>query len=242
MPDLSHVYDLHHSSWQHPILNPLSRPGIEPESSWILILFTTPEPWWKLPKENLKGWDITLASLPVQTKSFTESIFPVRTAHSTERGVTSKGVCTGTRNTAPEWGQIYGGELKVIRWPFSDCIYRFWAEHLGLALQRESRMFWTSGSFLMLSRQRPPWAMVYEKNSVRVENPQQAWWADVTACGFLYTMVSCVVTAGRGAEGWLRAGCTLCLHPSAGQTDVWHLWKLTKIPTFYASTLYPSVK
>ena len=25
MPDLSHVYDLHHSSWQHQILNPLSK-------------------------------------------------------------------------------------------------------------------------------------------------------------------------------------------------------------------------
>ena len=40
MRDPSHIYDLHHSSGQHQMLNPLSkRPGIEPASSWIIDLF-----------------------------------------------------------------------------------------------------------------------------------------------------------------------------------------------------------
>ena len=39
--DPSHVCDLHHSSQQHQILNPLRRPGIEPASSWILVGFVT---------------------------------------------------------------------------------------------------------------------------------------------------------------------------------------------------------
>ena len=43
--DLSRVCDLHHSSGQHRILNPLSRrPGIEPTSSWILVRFVSTEP------------------------------------------------------------------------------------------------------------------------------------------------------------------------------------------------------
>ena len=43
--DLSRVCDLHHSSWQYQILNPLSEVRIEPESSWILLVgFVTTEP------------------------------------------------------------------------------------------------------------------------------------------------------------------------------------------------------
>ena len=49
MPDPSHACDLHHSSQQHQILNPL----IEPRN-WTCILMDTswvhvPEPWWELP-------------------------------------------------------------------------------------------------------------------------------------------------------------------------------------------------
>ena len=44
MPDLHCVGDLHHSSWQHQILNALVRLGIEPVSSWILVGFVTAEP------------------------------------------------------------------------------------------------------------------------------------------------------------------------------------------------------
>ena len=43
MPDPSHICNLHHSSRQQGILNPLSKVGIEPESSWILIRFLTAE-------------------------------------------------------------------------------------------------------------------------------------------------------------------------------------------------------
>ena len=40
--DPSRVCDLHHSSWHHQILNPLSEgPGIEPKSSVILVGFLT---------------------------------------------------------------------------------------------------------------------------------------------------------------------------------------------------------
>ena len=45
MPDPSHVCDLHHSSRQRRILNPLSgRPGMEPSPSWILVRFVFAEP------------------------------------------------------------------------------------------------------------------------------------------------------------------------------------------------------
>ena len=43
----SHVCDLHHSSRQLQILNPLSK-GIEPISSWILVGFVSAEPQWEL--------------------------------------------------------------------------------------------------------------------------------------------------------------------------------------------------
>ena len=46
-PDLSHGCDLYHSSRQHQILNPLSggvRPGIEPETSWLLVRFVSAAP------------------------------------------------------------------------------------------------------------------------------------------------------------------------------------------------------
>ena len=48
-PDLSHICDPHHSSWQCWILNLLSvRPGIEPSSSGTLVRFVTDETQWEL--------------------------------------------------------------------------------------------------------------------------------------------------------------------------------------------------
>ena len=47
--DQSCVCDVHHSSWQCGILNPLSRPGMEPASSWMLVRFISSEPWGELP-------------------------------------------------------------------------------------------------------------------------------------------------------------------------------------------------
>ena len=44
---LSHIFDLHHSSWQCQLLRYLThyvRPGFEPASSWILVGFVTTEP------------------------------------------------------------------------------------------------------------------------------------------------------------------------------------------------------
>ena len=46
--DLSHFCDLHHSSWQCQITNPLSKPGIEPASSWLLVGFVFSVPQWEL--------------------------------------------------------------------------------------------------------------------------------------------------------------------------------------------------
>ena len=47
-PDPSHVYNLYHSSQQCWILNPLIGPGIEPESSWVLVGFVSAEPQGEL--------------------------------------------------------------------------------------------------------------------------------------------------------------------------------------------------
>ena len=46
MPDLSRVCDLHHRSQQYRILNPLSKPGIEPTTSWLLVRSIIAEPQW----------------------------------------------------------------------------------------------------------------------------------------------------------------------------------------------------
>ena len=43
MSDPSLICDLHHSSWQCQILNPLKGPEMEPASSWILVEFLTTE-------------------------------------------------------------------------------------------------------------------------------------------------------------------------------------------------------
>ena len=48
MPDLSRVGDLHHSSWQHQILNPLIEDR-DLSSSWILVRFVSAEPRRELP-------------------------------------------------------------------------------------------------------------------------------------------------------------------------------------------------
>ena len=44
MQDLGHIFDLHHSSWQHQILNPLSNARVEPASSWMLVSFISAMP------------------------------------------------------------------------------------------------------------------------------------------------------------------------------------------------------
>ena len=50
--DPSRVCNLHHSSWQCQIFNPLMRPGIEPASSWILLVeFISAEPQWELQEQ-----------------------------------------------------------------------------------------------------------------------------------------------------------------------------------------------
>ena len=54
MPDPSRICDLHHSSQQCQILNPLSRPGIKPTSSWFLVGFISAAPQRELPYMFLK--------------------------------------------------------------------------------------------------------------------------------------------------------------------------------------------
>ena len=46
MPDPSLICDLHHSSQQRWIFNPLT----EPTTSWFLVGFVSAAPWWKLLK------------------------------------------------------------------------------------------------------------------------------------------------------------------------------------------------
>ena len=60
-PDLSRVFDLHHSSCQHRILNPVSKTRdrtLEPACSCILVRFISAEPQWEL----LKNTNIFLKS------------------------------------------------------------------------------------------------------------------------------------------------------------------------------------
>ena len=46
-PDLSLIYDLHHSSGNTRFLTHWARSGIQPLSSWILVGFTTTESQWE---------------------------------------------------------------------------------------------------------------------------------------------------------------------------------------------------
>ena len=48
-PDPSCICDLHHSSEQHRILNPLSKASHWTSTSWITVGFITSEPQWELP-------------------------------------------------------------------------------------------------------------------------------------------------------------------------------------------------
>ena len=48
MPDQSHVCDLHHSSWQHQILNPQSEARDQTATSWILVRFVSTAPQRKV--------------------------------------------------------------------------------------------------------------------------------------------------------------------------------------------------
>ena len=49
MQDPRCIYNLHCSSWQCQILNPLARPGIKPMSLWILVGFIATKQQWELP-------------------------------------------------------------------------------------------------------------------------------------------------------------------------------------------------
>ena len=44
MPDPSHVCDLHLSSQQRQVLNPLSKTGIQAASLWLLVRFVSAVP------------------------------------------------------------------------------------------------------------------------------------------------------------------------------------------------------
>ena len=48
LPDLSHICDLHYSSWQHQTLNPLSEARIKPTTSRFLVGFVSAAPQWEL--------------------------------------------------------------------------------------------------------------------------------------------------------------------------------------------------
>ena len=49
MPDPSHICDQHHISEQHWFFNSLSKPGIEPATSWFLVGFVSAAPQQALP-------------------------------------------------------------------------------------------------------------------------------------------------------------------------------------------------
>ena len=50
--DLSHVWDLHHSSRHHQILNPLDEAGDQALILVVLVRFITTEPRWGFPSRG----------------------------------------------------------------------------------------------------------------------------------------------------------------------------------------------
>ena len=99
-PDLSHVWDLHHSSQQHWIPNPLSKaPGIEPSTSRFLVRFVSTVPRWELniffnPPCSSYSWVISLllcTALPHIRLLEYETKFPIlsESQHDTWRFLTS---------------------------------------------------------------------------------------------------------------------------------------------------------
>ena len=50
MQDLSCICDLHHSSWQRQILNPLCEARDKPATSWYLVGFVSDAPRRELPE------------------------------------------------------------------------------------------------------------------------------------------------------------------------------------------------
>ena len=56
MPDLSWVYDLHHSSWQCQIPNSLSKAREWPKIFMVASWFVTDEPQWELPTQHFLKW------------------------------------------------------------------------------------------------------------------------------------------------------------------------------------------
>ena len=54
---LSPVFDLHQSSRQCWILNPLSNARVKSTFSWLLVRFVTAEPQWKLPGDLIFNTD-----------------------------------------------------------------------------------------------------------------------------------------------------------------------------------------
>ena len=69
MQELSCICHLHHSPWQHQILNPLVRPGIEPKSSWLLVRFITK------PQEEFQKPFLIIGSISKVPNSGIRSIF-----------------------------------------------------------------------------------------------------------------------------------------------------------------------
>ena len=71
--DLSHVCDLHYSSWPCWILNPWERPGIGPVSSWMLVRFVSAEPRQEHLKMHLLN-QIALINILTETPSLSRAL------------------------------------------------------------------------------------------------------------------------------------------------------------------------
>ena len=71
-PDLSHVFDLQHSSWHCQILNPLSKAGIEPATSWFLVGFVSNAP--QLGQGFLKAFHFNETELEVVDDAFIDNV------------------------------------------------------------------------------------------------------------------------------------------------------------------------
>ena len=101
------VCDLHHSSQQCRILNPLSEARIKPATSWFLVGFVSPVPRWELPTCIFYMVILTLCSLRVGVSMFLLwiKLFP------------SKFTCWGPNpKYLRTWPYLEVGSLTKLKW------------------------------------------------------------------------------------------------------------------------------
>ena len=68
MSNPSHIFDLHHSSRQCRILNPLSEAKDQTHNLMFLVGFVSAVPRWEHPKSYFKSWSASAQELPLTAR------------------------------------------------------------------------------------------------------------------------------------------------------------------------------